>query len=118
MNEATNLKGDRLIVMTEAEYQEIIEDAGDLALARRAMAESEGSPAMPSKLFEAILDGTLHPLAAWRKTVGLTQAELAARAGVRTASVSDIESGKSDPRLSTLKALAAALKLEVDDIID
>jgi predicted transcriptional regulator len=62
--------------------------------------------------------GPLHPLAAWHKAVGLTQAELAAAAGIRPATVSDTQSGKIDPRLSTLKALAKALKLGVEDIVD
>ncbi|ESR23369.1 helix-turn-helix transcriptional regulator [Lutibaculum baratangense] len=118
MNEAVNLKGDRLIVMTEEEYRTLVEDAGDMALAEQAKIEAEGSPGMPSELVIASLDGQLHPLAAWRKSVGLTQAALAAKAGVRPASVSDIESRKIDPRLSTLKALAGALNLGVEDIID
>lgn len=118
MNEAVNLQGDKLIVMTEAEYRRIVEDAGDAALAEQARFEDEGKPSMPSEFVLASINGTLHPLAAWRKAVGLTQAELAARAGVRPASVSDIESRKIDPRLSTLKALAGALKLGVEDIID
>ncbi|MCB8837675.1 helix-turn-helix transcriptional regulator [Aurantimonas sp. VKM B-3413] len=118
MNEAVNLKGEKLIVLTEAEYQTIVEDAGDAALAEQAIIENEGAPSMPSELVLASLNGELHPLAAWRKSVGLTQAELAAKAGVRAASVSDIESRKIDPRLSTLRALAKALKLGIEDIVD
>ncbi len=118
MNEAVNLQGDKLIVMTEEEYRRIVEDAGDAAIAEQAMIADEGAPTMPSELVLASLNGELHPLAAWRKAVGLTQAELAAKAGVRAASVSDIESGKIDPRLSTLRALAGALNLGVEDIID
>ena len=118
MNEAVSLEGKKLIVLTEEEYRTMIEDAGDAAIAAQAMSENEGAPSMPSELVLASLDGTLHPLAAWRKSVGLTQAELAAKAGVRAASVSDIESRKIDPRLSTLKALAGALKLGIEDITD
>ncbi len=116
MNEATDLRGAKMIVLTQQEYRDLVEDAGDAALARDAA--RDGAPAMPEHLLRASLDGTLHPLAAWRKAVGLTQAELAAKAGVRAASVSDIEGGKIDPRLSTLKALASALGLGVEDIID
>ncbi|MCQ0986787.1 helix-turn-helix domain-containing protein [Jiella marina] len=118
MNEAVNLKGEAMIVMTRAEYDALIEDIGDIALAEEARMNSQGAPAMPSELVLTSLNGELHPLAAWRKSVGLTQAELAAKAGVRAASVSDIESRKIDPRLSTLKALAAALNLGIEDIID
>ncbi|HEX2017626.1 MAG TPA: helix-turn-helix transcriptional regulator [Aurantimonas sp.] len=118
MNEAVNLKGESLIVMTRAEYEDLIEDSGDIALIRQAEIDYPDAPAMPSELAEAVWDKKLHPLAAWRKSVGMTQAELAAKAGVRAASVSDIESRKIDPRLSTLKALAAALKLGIEDIVD
>ena len=118
MNEAVTLQGEPMVVMTRKEYEELVEDIGDAALAAQARIDDVGSPAMPAELARQIWDGTLHPLAAWRKAVGLTQAELAARAGVRPASVSDIEGRKIDPRLSTLKALAGALKLGVEDIID
>ncbi|GGE08410.1 hypothetical protein GCM10011390_29370 [Aureimonas endophytica] len=118
MNEAVSLKGEPLIVLTRAEYDELIEDAGDAALARDAMSKDAGAPAMPSELVQAVWSGTLHPLAAWRKAVGLSQAELAAKAKLRPATVSDIESGKIDPRLSTLRALAAALGLGIEDIVD
>lgn len=118
MNEAVNLQGDKLIVLTEEEYRTIIEDAGDSAIAEQAMIADEGAPLMPAEIAEQIWNEGLHPLAAWRKSVGMTQAELAAKAGVRAASVSDIESRKIDPRLSTLKVLAAALKLGIEDIVD
>ena len=118
MNEAVTLEGEAMIVMTKAEYDALVEDIGDSAIAEQAMLADEGSPSMPSEFAEAMWDNTLHPLAAWRKSVGLTQSQLAAKAGVRAASVSDIESRKIDPRLSTLKALAGALKLGIEDITD
>ncbi len=119
MNEGTTLKGEPMVVMTRKEYEELVEDIGDAAIADHARSQAgDDAPAMPAELARQVWNGEIHPLAAWRKAVGLTQAELAARAGVRPASVSDIESRKIDPRLSTLKALAGALKLGVEDIID
>ena len=118
MNEAVNMKGESLIVMTRAEYDDLIEDSGDIALIRQADIDYPDAPSMPSELAEQVWDGALHPLAAWRKSVGMTQAELASAAGIRPATVSDIESRKIDPRLSTLKALAKALKLGIEDIVD
>lgn len=116
MEHAVDPRGTKLIVLTEDEYRDLIEDAGDAALAAQVMAGN--APAMPADLLKASLDGTLHPLAAWRKAAGLTQVQLAAKAGLRPASISDIEGGKIDPRLSTLKALADALGLGVEDIVD
>lgn len=118
MNEAVTLQGEPMVVMTRKEYEELVEDIGDAAIAEHAMIADKGAPAMPAELARQVWGGALHPLAAWRKAVGLTQAELAAMAGIRPASVSDIEGRKIDPRLSTLKAIASALKLGVEDIID
>lgn len=42
-----------------------------------------------------------------------SQAELSRRSGVSQANISVLETGKSDPRASTLAALAAALDLEL-----
>lgn len=48
-----------------------------------------------------------------RKQRGMTQAELAEAAGISRVSVADIESGRRDDiKLSTLKALAAALQVD------
>ena len=47
----------------------------------------------------------------------LTQAELAALAGVRPATVADIESGKRRARPSTIRRLAKALRVKPQDLI-
>ena len=114
MQTAMNLRGDEMIVLTRAEYETLIEDAGDAALI--AEARGAGGPTMPAELALQVVEG-LHPLTAWRKAAGLTQGELADRAGVRVATVSDIESSKIDPRLSTMVALATALGVGVGDLV-
>lgn len=113
MNHAVTPSGAAMVVLTMEEYEALIEDAGDSALAD--VVDRDG-PSMPADLVRAVLDGDIHPLAAWRKSAGLSQAALAAKAGIRTATLSDIESGKIDPRLSTMKALANALGTDIDDI--
>ncbi len=117
MNEAVNMRGEKMVVLTEAEFNALVEDAGDNALAEQAIEDSAGAPVMPSELVVAMLEGTLHPLAAWRRSAGLTQAALAHQANVRTATVCGIENGKIDPRVSTLKALADVLGLDLDDLV-
>ena len=113
MLNAKSLEGTEMIVLTRAEYDELIEDSGDAALLDAA----PRGPRLPLDLAQQIWDGTSHPLTAWRKAAGLTQAALAEKSGQRSATISDIESGKTDPRLSTLKALAGALGLEIGDIV-
>lgn len=56
-------------------------------------------------------------LAIARSRAGLTQAELARRAGVPQSVVSDLENGKTlYPRLDTAMALAKALGCTIDDL--
>jgi len=45
----------------------------------------------------------------WRQSLGLTQAEVAKRAGVSQPLIARIERGTVDPRLSTLRRIVAAL---------
>jgi ribosome-binding protein aMBF1 (putative translation factor) len=52
-------------------------------------------------------------LIAMRKEAGLTQTELAERMGRRQSVVSAIESGRREPRLSTLSAAARAMGHEL-----
>ncbi|MDJ0464437.1 helix-turn-helix transcriptional regulator [Streptomyces sp. H27-C3] len=49
----------------------------------------------------------------WRTAQGLSQAELAERAGTGQAVISRIESGKLTPTLPVLERLAAALDCKV-----
>jgi transcriptional regulator with XRE-family HTH domain len=57
-------------------------------------------------------------LIALRAKQGLTQRELAKRAKVTHVTISRIETGVYDPRLSTLRRLAKALKVKVADLLD
>lgn len=57
-------------------------------------------------------------LIAHRERAGLTQAQLAELARVSRATIALIESGNSDPKLSTLDVLAGAMSIEVSKLID
>jgi HTH-type transcriptional regulator, competence development regulator len=46
-----------------------------------------------------------------RKRLKLTQVQVAERSGVHSTEVSRIEAGKRDPRISTLRRLAAAVEV-------
>lgn len=52
-----------------------------------------------------------------RKGAGMTQAELAERAGIETQSLSRLERGDYEPSLSTTLALARALGLTVEALV-
>ncbi len=57
-----------------------------------------------------VIDG-LSLVAAWREYLGLTQAEVAERAGMKQSAVARIERGESKPRSTTLRRLALAMGL-------
>jgi DNA-binding XRE family transcriptional regulator len=56
------------------------------------------------------------PMRVWRVAAGLRQSDLARLAGVSEPQVNRIEAGHSNPRLSTARALAAALSTTVDEL--
>lgn len=72
---------------------------------------------LPASLVNAILYG-VNPLRAWREYRGLTVSALAASAGVTAAYLSQIESGKREGTVDTLRKIAAALNVMIDDIVD
>jgi transcriptional regulator with XRE-family HTH domain len=54
----------------------------------------------------------------WRLRRVLTQEELAERSGVAEATISRIESGHQEARISTTRKLAAALEIEPGELIE
>ncbi len=116
MDIADSIDRKPLIVLTEDEYMAILKDEPYRMLADEAREDNGDSPGLSISTMRDVLAGRVHPLAAWRNAHGLSQAELAEKAGVRTATVSDIEGGRIDPRISTVKAIAGALSLGIGDI--
>jgi transcriptional regulator with XRE-family HTH domain len=53
-----------------------------------------------------------------RKKLGMSQEQVAERSGVHATEVSRIESGKRDPRVSTVKRLAAAVELRPGQLLE
>jgi transcriptional regulator with XRE-family HTH domain len=52
-----------------------------------------------------------------REQAGLTQEEVAARSGVHVTEVSRIEGGKRDPKVSTVRRLAAAVGVAASELL-
>lgn len=118
MHNAINISGEPMVVLSASEYRALIEDIGDSALAAAARDDNSGAPTLTADAMRDVLSGALHPLAAWRKASGMSQGDLASRAGVRLATISEIEGRKIDPRISTIKALAEALGVDIDSIVE
>jgi len=54
----------------------------------------------------------------WRVSKGLSQEELAQKAGIPRPNLATIESGKREPSLPTLRALAASLGIKAGALVD
>ena len=70
---------------------------------------------MPAAVVNALLEGA-NPVKVWREHRALTQDALAAQAGISKAFLCQIETGKRVGAIKTLRALAAALGVTVDDL--
>ena len=92
----------------------LLEDLDDEALYDKARAADDGFR-VPGEVVNTILGGT-HPVKAWREHHHLTQDALAMKAGISTAYLCQIETGKRQGAVKTLKALAQALGVTLDDL--
>ncbi len=66
----------------------------------------------------AIITDSMQKLVALREKMGLSQRGLARRAKVGHITIARIETAVYDPRLSTLRRLAKALKVKVVNLLD
>lgn len=70
----------------------------------------------PRQNYESWLQWISQKLKSLREESGLTQAELALRAGLPQSHISRLESGRHSPSMKTLEKLAAALDVEVNTL--
>lgn len=85
-----------------------------IALFDTACAADDGFR-IPAAVANAILDGE-QPVKVWREQRGLTQEALAAKAEISKAYLCQIETRKRVGALKTLKALADALAVSVNEL--
>ena len=98
--------------------QEILEDAEDIKdIAENLKAIEENREiVVPGEVTFAIVDGT-HPIRAWREYKNMRLNDLAKRVGISGSYLSQIENGKRNPTIETLKAIASALEIEPEMLI-
>jgi DNA-binding Xre family transcriptional regulator len=111
-----------LVVLARADYDRLIErleDAEDIASAKSfESAEARGDvELLPWEMAKRLRAGVDHPLIVWREHRGLTQRALAAQVAMTGAQLSEIEAGKKTGSIATLKKLADALGVTIDDLL-
>ena len=97
------------------ELMDDIEDRKDIEKYVQAI-ESGEEQNIPGEVTFAILEG-IHPIRAWREYKQITVRELAKQAGITSSYLSQIETGKRNPTIDTLKSIAEALGIDVEILI-
>jgi len=105
--------GSHLVVLRSEDFDKLleayedVEDAVDGLLALRAIEEGDG--VVPLEVLTAVLDEGLVPALAWRRYRGLSQTEVARRAGISAVWLGRIEAGEGHGKPAVRAALSAAL---------
>ena len=108
------------ITIPRAEYDRLCAAADELSdlqahdRAQAALAAGE-EELIPAAHANRLIAGD-NALRVWRRYRGLTQAALAEAAGVSRVTVAEIETGRKQGSLQTLRALAGALGIGLDDL--
>ncbi|MGD0388720.1 MAG: helix-turn-helix transcriptional regulator [Tepidisphaeraceae bacterium] len=108
--------GRRFAVVPLKDFEQLKHDAemlDDLRAYDAAMARKE--EAFPSDVAGRLVAGE-SPIRVFREHRGLTQEQLAKAAKIARPYLAEIEAGRKEGSVSVLRALAAALKLDLDDI--
>ena len=100
-----------LVVTTPADLEEMLEDAA----ASAAFHATRNQETVPAEIVDRLLAGD-SPVKVWREYRGLTQRALATRAGLNFTYLSQLETGARKGTTATMKKLAEALGVDLDDV--
>ena len=109
------------MTIPKAEYQRLCAVEEDLADVRAALAVQEGIDAgteefVPETVVDRLIDGE-PPLRVWREHRGFSQSALARAAETSRVQIVDIEAGRRTGSVHTLRRLADALGIGLDDLV-
>lgn len=109
----TVIDGKPFVLVPEEEF----EDMMDVIMAKEVLARIEaGEETWPAELVYELLE-TDSRIRTYRNYRKMTVSDLATAAGISQPYLSEIESGKKTGSVDVLKRIAAALKVDLDDIV-
>ena len=111
----------KMISIPIEEYRSLqaaAEDLTDLQAYDRALAQlaNGDEELLPAEFVKRMLSGE-SPLRVWREFRGITQTALAEASSVNRVQIADIEAGRKSGSIETVKKLADALGITLDELI-
>ena len=94
-------------VIPWGEYQKLIRNNPD-----------ETDVWIPHEVVKANVVNGVSMIRAWRDYLGLTQKELAKRAGMTQPALARLEKSDSKPRIGTLRKISAAMEINLEQLTD
>ena len=109
------------VTISRVEYERLCaleEEFADIqaALSVEARIASGEEELIPAQVVDRLIDRE-SPLRVWREYRALSQSALARTSGVNRVQIVDIEAGRNSGSVHTLRKLADALRVAVDDLI-
>jgi DNA-binding XRE family transcriptional regulator len=109
-----------MVTIPRCEHDRLLglaQDLADLQSFDRAQAQlASGEEELIPAVHASRLIAGKNPLRLYRDLRGLTQRALAERAGVNRVTVAEIETGRKQGSIASLRALATALDVTLDDL--
>lgn len=102
------------VTLARADFEALL-DAVDDKEAAAAFERTRGEESFPAEVVDRIMAGE-SPVKVYRAHRGMSVRALASAAGLSPAYVSNIETGKLAGSVAALKAIAAALGVDLDDV--
>lgn len=98
--------------------QAAAEDLADLRAFDHTMAQlaADKEELLPGEMVKRLIGGE-SPLRIWREYRGYTQTALAELSGVNRVQIADIEAGRKHGSIETVKKLADALHVSLEDLV-
>lgn len=112
--------GEEMAILPAADYramEAVMEDRADADAVRLFNVRVAGGEEelVPAKIANRIIDGE-NKVRVWREYRDISARDLAGKADISPAYLSQIESGARDGSFETIKRIAAALAISVDDL--
>jgi transcriptional regulator with XRE-family HTH domain len=104
-----------IVALRREDYDRLV-DEGEDREASAAYDRTRGQETVPHDVVDRIFVKRESPIRVWREHRGMTLDQLSDATGKAKGYLSEIESGKKTGTLDTLKAIAAALRVDLEDI--